>query len=35
MISQPMAGKTEEVIQVTRDKSIKKLINHYYKEFID
>lgn len=25
MISQPMAGKTEEEIQVTRDKAIKKL----------
>ena len=25
MISQPMAGKTEEEIKVTRDKAIKKL----------
>lgn len=37
MISQPIAGKTEEEIKVTRDKAIKKLneLDHYYKEFIE
>lgn len=37
MISQPIAGKTEEEIKVTRDKAIKNLneLDHYYKEFIE
>ena len=34
MISQPMAGKTEEEIKATRDKAIKKL-NELGYEFVD